>query len=78
MESLNVASNEAHQRANELELTTIDLNRLKDESDTIFNSVDHGLCLLEAIDPREGFKDIRKLFKVAVLSKDDESTAAEV
>ncbi|MGJ8673467.1 type IV pili methyl-accepting chemotaxis transducer N-terminal domain-containing protein [Rubritalea sp.] len=46
--SLKVSNQEAQHRASELETLTVDLNRLKEESDTIFNSVDHGLCLIDS------------------------------
>jgi chromosome segregation ATPase len=45
--SLKTSNKEAQMRAGELEKLTVDLNRLKEESDTIFNSVDHGLCLID-------------------------------
>jgi len=41
-------THEAETRAEELQDITINLNRLREESDTIFNSVDHGLCLLDS------------------------------
>ncbi|WP_018970171.1 type IV pili methyl-accepting chemotaxis transducer N-terminal domain-containing protein [Rubritalea marina] len=47
LDSLRVSNSEAQKRAGELEQLTVDLNRLKEESDTIFNSVDHGLCLID-------------------------------
>ncbi|MFC5051084.1 type IV pili methyl-accepting chemotaxis transducer N-terminal domain-containing protein [Rubritalea spongiae] len=47
LESLRRSSDEAQQRASEQEKLTVDLNRLKEESDTIFNTVDHGLCLID-------------------------------
>ncbi|MGJ8678227.1 MAG: type IV pili methyl-accepting chemotaxis transducer N-terminal domain-containing protein [Akkermansiaceae bacterium] len=37
----------AEARADELEVLSRDLSRLTEESDTIFNSVDHGLCLID-------------------------------
>lgn len=46
--SLNQISTEAHDRANLLEAMTHELNSIQEESDTIFNSVDHGLCLLDS------------------------------
>ncbi len=47
LSSVRNISDQAQNRANELETLTLDLNKLKEESDTIFNSVDHGLCLLD-------------------------------
>ena len=40
-------SEEAQARADELQDITLNLNSLREESDTIFNSIDHGLCLLD-------------------------------
>lgn len=45
--SLQSYSQEADTRAMQLEELSRDLNRMKEESDTIFNSVDHGLCLID-------------------------------
>jgi len=45
--SVKTISEQAQSRADDLEELTLDLNRLKEESDTIFNSVDHGLCLID-------------------------------
>lgn len=47
LNSVQEISEQAQSRANDLEVLTLDLNRLKEESDTIFNAVDHGLCLLD-------------------------------
>jgi len=47
LDTVRVASEEAQTRASELEDITLDLKHLKEESDTIFGAVDHGLCLLD-------------------------------
>lgn len=46
--SLDKASKDAVHRANELEELTQELHTMQEESDTIFDSVDHGLCLLDS------------------------------
>ena len=46
LESLQMAKTEAEQKTSALEVITSDLERAKEESDKIFSSVDHGLCLL--------------------------------
>jgi len=48
LESVQQSSYEAQNKADELQVTTNDLNQLKEESDTIFDAVDHGLCLLDS------------------------------
>ena len=45
--SLQDYSREADARTKQLEELSRNLNRMKEESDTIFNSVDHGLCLID-------------------------------
>lgn len=47
LDTVRESSEEAQTRADELEEITLDLNRWKEESDTIFGAVDHGLCLLD-------------------------------
>lgn len=47
LSSVREISQQAQTRANKLENMTVALNKLQEESDTIFNSVDHGLCLLD-------------------------------
>ncbi len=46
-DTLQQYSEEVDQKNTDLEMISKDLNRLKEESDTIFNSVHHGLCLLD-------------------------------
>ena len=43
---LEVSLRDSDEKSNELSNLASDLNRLKEESDKIFSSVDHGLCLL--------------------------------
>jgi len=47
LDSVRQTSEVAQARADELQEITVDLNRMKEEGDTIFNAVDHGLCLLD-------------------------------
>jgi len=47
LNSVNQISDQAQKRAEELEVISGDLSRMQEESDAIFNSVDHGLCLLD-------------------------------
>ncbi len=47
LSSVREISHKAQARADKLESMTDALNKLQEESDTIFNSVDHGLCLLD-------------------------------
>ncbi len=47
LDTVRESSELAQARADELEDITLDLNRLKEEADTIFGAVDHGLCLLD-------------------------------
>ena len=44
--NLQISKNEAELKSRELQAMTDDLARLQEESDKIFSSVDHGLCLL--------------------------------
>jgi len=47
LETLELSKNDAVSKAQKLEVLTTDLSRLQDESDKIFSTVDHGLCLLK-------------------------------
>jgi len=47
-QSIQQHGDEAKARATELESLTDSLNHMTEESDTIFNSVDHGLCLIDS------------------------------
>ena len=62
-ESLQQSAEDAEERAREIEGKSLELQRLTEESDTIFNSIDNGVCLL-GIDRKIGNKISLSMYEI--------------